>query len=683
MELVQGVPMTRYCDNNALTPRERLELFVPVCQAIQHAHQRGIIHRDIKPSNVLVSLQDGKAVPKVIDFGIAKAVEQPLLAPEVATQVGTVVGTLEYMSPEQAELNPHGVDTRSDVYSLGVLLYELLTGTTPLERARLRNLTLPMALRLIEEEEAPRPSARLAEVGERLATIAARRKTEPTRLAKQLRGELDWIALKALEKDRTRRYDSALSLARDVQRHLADEPVEACPPSATYQMRKFTRRHRGLLAVASGFSALVVLGVIGLIGGLVVVNGARLKAELALEAEIRAEKQQRAALDTTDVALHAMVRSGTRLEDSDKAIMREALKDYRGLVPESGDTVEVRTRAADRYARLAMLQLLAEDFAEAGADYDRAIEVCEGLREQFSPAPEHRARLARLHFERGILRNAQKRPEAEADYRQAVALHEQLADEFKAEPHHRLDLANDLNNLGVFLAEHRQPAEGAKTYRRAIDLGESLIKDFPDTPQYKLSLGANYGNLGNVVRDQGQPAEALAWYDRAEGLLAPLALKEVRLGRAQVVLRNACWDRANALGQLGRHKEAIVAWQRAIDLDYGLDKFALRNFLLTARLEDIIQSNVRATNEAEFAAFFYDAARVNARAAVLAAAKYDSGLQEQYGRRAVQLLGRAQTAGFFKDTRNLAKLKDLDLDTLSPRPDFQKLLTELNAGPKK
>jgi eukaryotic-like serine/threonine-protein kinase len=251
MELVHGVPITKYCDDNRLTPRERLELFVPVCQAIQHAHQKGIIHRDVKPSNVMITLYDGKPVPKVIDFGVAKATEQKLTERTLFTQYGTMVGTLEYMSPEQAEMSALGVDTRSDIYSLGVLLYELLTGSTPLSHKRLKEAAYAEILRMIKEEEPPKPSTRLSDSGETLASISAQRKTEPTKLTKLVRGELDWIVMKALEKDRNRRYESASALAADVQRYLHDEPVQACPPSVMYRFRKFARRNKAALLSAS------------------------------------------------------------------------------------------------------------------------------------------------------------------------------------------------------------------------------------------------------------------------------------------------------------------------------------------------------------------------------------------------------------------------------------------------
>ena len=234
MELVKGVPLTDFCDKNRLTIEERLRLFMLVCQAVQHAHQKGIIHRDIKPTNVLVTLHDGVPVAKVIDFGVAKATGQRLTDKTLFTAFAQMVGTPLYMSPEQAEMSGLDVDTRSDIYSLGVLLYELLTGTTPFTKEQLQDAAYDEIRRVIREEEPPKPSTRLS-TSETLPSIAANRHTEPARLNKDVRGELDWIVMKALEKDRNRRYETASAFAADVERYLTDEPVAACPPSAGYR----------------------------------------------------------------------------------------------------------------------------------------------------------------------------------------------------------------------------------------------------------------------------------------------------------------------------------------------------------------------------------------------------------------------------------------------------------------
>jgi tetratricopeptide (TPR) repeat protein len=265
MDLVKGVPITRYCDEHHLTLRQRLELFIPVCQAVQHAHQKGIIHRDLKPSNVVVALYDGKPVPKVIDFGVAKAAGQSLTERTLVTGFGTVIGTPEYMSPEQAQLDNFDIDTRSDIYSLGVLLYELLTGGPPFSRKHLEQAGMLEMLRVIREKEPTKPSTKLS-TAEGLPTLAANRGTEPARLKKLVRGELDWIVMKALEKDRNRRYETANGLGQDIERYLADEPVQACPPSAWYRLQKFSRRNKRslLMAAVIGAAVLFVVGSFGL-----------------------------------------------------------------------------------------------------------------------------------------------------------------------------------------------------------------------------------------------------------------------------------------------------------------------------------------------------------------------------------------------------------------------------------
>jgi eukaryotic-like serine/threonine-protein kinase len=292
MELVHGTPLTEFCDQNELAINQRLELFIPICQAVQHAHQKGIIHRDIKPSNVMVSLHEGTPVPKMIDFGIAKATDQHLTARTVFTSCGQIVGTPLYMSPEQAEMNGLDIDTRSDIYSLGVLLYELLTGTTPFKREQLSEVSYDEMRRMIREEEPLKPSTRISTLGDSLTVVAEKRHTDPRTVVQQVSGELDWIVMKALEKDRGQRYPTASSLARDVQRSLSDEPVQACPPSAAYRFRKFARRNKAILTTALLVSA-------------VLVTGTAISLWQAFEANTQQERAERAAEEARRNEAHA------------------------------------------------------------------------------------------------------------------------------------------------------------------------------------------------------------------------------------------------------------------------------------------------------------------------------------------------------------------------------------------
>jgi serine/threonine protein kinase len=388
MELVKGTPITQFCDERKLTPRQRLELFVPVCNAIQHAHQKGVIHRDIKPSNVLVAMYDDVPVPKVIDFGVAKAAGQTLTDKTLMTGFGAVIGTPEYMSPEQANLNNLDIDTRSDVYSLGVLLYELLTGTTPVDRKSLGKAALLEILRVVREVEAPRPSAKLSTI-DTLPSVAANRGTEPAKLSKLMEGELDWVLLKALEKDRTRRYDTANGLARDIQRYLADELVEARPPSTGYRMRKFVRRHKGQVLAASLVFLALLAGIAGTTWGLIRAESARQNEELArqkaqderdekalaLAAESKARATARQALDamTSRIMDDYLARQGV-LPESGRRMLTDALRMYEEFALEKSQDLTGQESVVRAQYRVASILWRLGRGSEAIPAFDRAIE---------------------------------------------------------------------------------------------------------------------------------------------------------------------------------------------------------------------------------------------------------------------------------------------------------------------
>ncbi len=365
MELVQGVSITVYCDQCNLTTNERLELFISVCQAVQHAHQKGVIHRDIKPTNVLVAIQDGRPTPKIIDFGVAKAISQRLTEHTLMTAFAQIVGTPLYMSPEQAELSPLGVDTRSDIYSLGVLLYELLTGTTPFDRGRLHAASYDELRRIIREEEPPPPSARISTLAADLAsTVADHRRTDARRLRQTVRGELDWIVMKCLEKDRNRRYETAGSLSRDIEHYLHDEPVQACPPSAAYRLKKFIRRNKVGVFASSAVVIAVVAGLALAMAGFV---------------QARRQAQISAAEAAKATAISELLQTALQSANPDQAkgpdyTVRQLLDDFAGgladqLAGQPDVEADIRATIGNAYRRLVLFDL-------AAAQYEAALALC-------------------------------------------------------------------------------------------------------------------------------------------------------------------------------------------------------------------------------------------------------------------------------------------------------------------
>ncbi len=415
MELVNGLALTKFCDEARLTPRHRLELFVPICQAVQHAHQKSIVHRDLKPANILVTLIDGKPVPKVIDFGVAKATGGKLIDESLSTQFGAVVGTLEYMSPEQAGFSGADIDTRADIYSLGVILYELLTGLRPLDAKRLRSAALTEMIRIIREEEPSKPLTRLS-TDDSLPSLAAVRQTEPWRLMAMLRGELDWIVMKCLEKRRDRRYETANGLARDVQRYLADEPVEARPPSAGYRLGKFAKRHKTAVIAASLVLLALLVGVAGMTYGLVRAEIQRKKAEQAQAAQAKERTRAEAARD------RAIAAERQTAVERDKAVVAEAksraINDF--LTQDLLTQAEPAKNAAEDHVTL--LEVLDRAAAKVGERFAGQPHLESAIRSTIADTYHGLASWKKAEAQkRSLLDAARKRDPHSAEYYQALS----------------------------------------------------------------------------------------------------------------------------------------------------------------------------------------------------------------------------------------------------------------------
>jgi serine/threonine protein kinase/tetratricopeptide (TPR) repeat protein len=539
MELVEGAPLTRHCDEHRLTPHERLELFVSVCQGVQHAHTKGVIHRDLKPSNVLVPRYDGKAVPKIIDFGVAKATGQKLTERTLDTEVGSVVGTLEYMSPEQAELNNLDIDARTDVYSLGVLLYELLTGTTPLRRERLQGAGVLELLRLIREEEPPRPSRRLSAT-EDLPAVAASRGLEPGKLRGLVRGDLDWIVMKCLDKDRRRRYETPSGLARDIERHLRDEPVEACPPSAGYRLGKFARRHWRGLSTALAFVLLLVSAVVTLTVALVAVNRERGEKEAALEAEGKRRKDARNALDAmSSRMIETWLAQQKELLPEDKRFLEATLRHYEEFAADTGQDEEARAGVARAYLRVGTIRQRLSQWPDAEAALERSRELYAALAADFPGAPAHRRDLAQAYDRLSLVHSHTRRAaKAEAALRNSLSILRDLAAEFPGVPDYQWRVAKTLDNLGIELKNLGRARDAEEAYGEALGIMKPLADQFPSEPSYLYELARIHLNLGNLlnVYTGRSPKAALAYPSRsqeaAKALRQAVAINERLVARS-------------------------------------------------------------------------------------------------------------------------------------------------------
>jgi serine/threonine protein kinase/tetratricopeptide (TPR) repeat protein len=574
MELVKGIPLTRFCDERRLSPRERLELAVPVCHAVQHAHQKGVIHRDLKPSNILVALYDGRPVPKVIDFGVAKATGPKLTERTLFTAFGAVVGTLEYMAPEQAEVNQLDVDTRADIYSLGVLLYELLTGSTPLERGRLKKVALLEVFRLIREQEPPRPSARLSSSA-MLANVAASRGTEPAKLTRLVRGELDWIVMKCLEKDRERRYETANGLARDLQRYLADEPVQACPPSAGYRLRKFVRKHRPALLTVAAFLVLLVAGVV--VSTWQAVRAWQAEAR-ALQERDQKDEQRRRAKTNLDRAIKAIDQMLTRVgeqrlkhipqfDEERRKLLEDALTLYQGMLDENSDEQEVRLETGRAYRRMGEISRLLGQDAEAERAYARSVSLLGALAAEYAANPEYQYALAQSQRLLGFLYYtvAKRLQDAEAAYSYALEITRQLTHDHPGVPEYGLQHVRLLHNLGQVYAESGRRDKAEAAFAQAVEFAKQMNQDHPAVPEYQRAQALPQDELGFLYRDTGRLQKAETAFREALALFQ-LAARHATDPVYQQELANCHNDLGVLYRRTSRFKEAQEAHHEALSL---------------------------------------------------------------------------------------------------------------------
>lgn len=486
MELVRGIPLHEYCDVLRLSTHQRLELVVTICRAVQHAHQKGVIHRDLKPSNVLVMEQDDRPVPKVIDFGVAKAIAQPLTERTLVTEHGKAVGTPAYMSPEQAGLSGLDVDTRSDIYSLGVVLYELLVGMLPLEPREVGGMPEFFARLAMREDDPPSPSNRLSSRGDQQRAIAEFRDTDPRSLVRELQGDLDWIVMKAIDKDRSRRYETANGLAMDIERYLRHEPVVARPPSAVYKIRKFARRHRAGVAAAAVVGFALVSGVIVTSVGLVRVS----RAEAAAEREAAVAKQ------VSDFLVGLFEVSDPGEARGNTVTAREVLDRGAAEIVEQLDdqpVVQARLMATmgDVYTKLGL-------FDDAQPLLARALAIREA-----TLGADHLDVAASLSQLAWVLRKRGEYAEAEPLLRRAVAISER-----QLGPNHP-DVAGALASLGATYMQLRRYDEAEPLLRRALAIRERAFG--PDDP----AVAGNLNSLGGLLWSQGKYAEAEPFLKRA------------------------------------------------------------------------------------------------------------------------------------------------------------------------
>ncbi len=579
MEFCPGEPIDAYCDRNRLTIEQRLDLFIQVCEAVQHAHTKAIIHRDIKPSNILVASRDGRLTAKVIDFGVAKATVSKLTEKTLFTEHRQFIGTPEYMSPEQAE-GSQDIDTRTDVYSLGVLLYELLTGTTPFSGRELRSAGFAEILRIIREVEPPRPSTRLSSNTATLATVASQRQAEPTRIGSIVRGELDWIVMTAMEKDRARRYDTASALAQDVRRYLAGDAVQAVPPSRSYQFRKFVRRNRVMAGAVSAVAVALLLGA-GAFAWQAQV--AREQRDKAVEAQASADRQRdRAVLAEAEAKQRADELQLVADFQADMLAQVDPTEAGRMLSADVAARLaeSLRKAGADDGARDAAMQAFTSQWANINAT-DAARTLIDGvilkpaaaaITARFADQPAVAARLqqalaARYHGF-GMYVEATALLQAALDTRRRVL----------GEDHP--DTLESLNTLGTLHHVSGRLAEAEAVYRDSLERYRRVQgPDHPDTITAVGKLGALLWEMGKPEAAERSLREALVGHRRVLGEEHPETLLSIN-NMGFVLQQQGKFDEAEA-----HYREALEKYRRVLGPEHPNTLVALNNvgYLLQAQ----------------------------------------------------------------------------------------------------
>ncbi len=607
MEYVQGIPINEYCDRRRLDTRARLELFQKVCHAVGHAHQKSVVHRDLKPSNILVADVDAQPSPKVIDFGVAKATIRKLTERTMATSIGQMIGTPEYMSPEQAELTNEDVDTRTDVYSLGVILYEILVGALPFEAEELRRGGLEGMLRILREEDPPKPSTRLSALGASASKITQSRRTDTRRLSGQVRGDLDWIVMRALEKDRNRRYASPAELAQDIQRHLDDQPVQAGPPTAGYRMGKFVRRHRAGVAMSTfavlglaAFAVLATLQATAIARERDRATAEAAKAEamndfltrtLASADPWRGGSRDVTVVELLDAAVEEVATSFAdqpAVEASMHTVLGDAYLGLGRLVP----ATEQVTRALEIHAALgevdpralASLYGLESRVARAANDYPKAVEAATAAveRTESDPSASLGERVeARQYLTRSLL-YAQRFDEADS----LLTITEALASRLEGSDR-RLGAENLSQRADLIVLRDGDAAVADSLSRAAYD---HMLTIDPDSPR----LAVYMNNAAQYRSRSGDYEGALADFDRA------LQLYEQHFGTDHPEYATCVENRGGVLYRMGRAEETLAALETTYQIrarNLGSDHIdAIRTRINVGTVAMITGENQRAVD---------------------------------------------------------------------------------------